>query len=88
MCVHNARFHSYSGTLDGESYFTGEAGDDVWDVINYNETAEWLGTCMDVYYAYHHTGCPAPSSSGVMVSIMGCTGKLGWGQARAATRLV
>jgi hypothetical protein len=79
VCVKNAFLYTYSGVKDGEIYYIQEPGDDQFDVKNWNTTAEWLGTCMDIRYDYMHTMCPTPSASGVMVALTGCTAKLGWG---------
>jgi len=40
-----------------------------------------LTTAQDIHYDYMHSGCPTPSSSGVMIALTGCTSKLGWGKA-------
>ena len=47
-CVKDATLYSYSGFTDEAGwYYIDEPGDQDYDVINYNTTAEHLGTCMD-----------------------------------------
>jgi len=47
VCVRNAKLFSYQGQHEnGSTYYINEAGDDAFDVVNYNLTAEHLGTCM------------------------------------------
>lgn len=47
VCVKNARLFSYQGVYEnGTVYYLNEAGDDSFDVVNTNLTAEHLGTCM------------------------------------------
>lgn len=51
VCVRNAKLFSYQGVYEnGTVYYINEPGDDAFDVVNTNLTAEHLGTCMDTRY--------------------------------------
>jgi hypothetical protein len=93
-CVKNARLYSYAGSQKSSGFFTqrngyyvDEPGDDRWDVVNTNTTAEWLGTCMDTRYDFMHSMCPDPSASAPIFGVVGCTASLGLGRALCGARV-
>lgn len=88
VCVKDAQLYSYSGyTDDGGWYTLDDADDQEFDVVNYNTTREWLGTCMDTRYDWQHTGCNSLSGGGVMFGLVGCTGRLGFASGYCGTTI-
>lgn len=87
-CVKDAQLYSYSGYTDeGGWYYIDEPGDQDFDVVNYNTTKEWLGTCMDTRYDWQHTGCDSLSGAGILYGLIGCTGRLGFASGYCGTTI-
>ena len=87
-CVKNAHLYSYAGHTDEGGFYTiDEPGDETFDVVNYNTTAEHLGTCMDTNYAYQHTGCDSLSGAGIMYGLVGCAGRVGLARGYCGTTI-
>lgn len=74
VCTPNPQFYTFFVVNESQpsGVFVDEPGDDQFDIVNHT------GVCTDFRVDYAHTQCQSRAGSAAILSLSGCTARLGW----------